>query len=205
MNISVAIITDEHKPLKECLDSLKFADEVILTVTGNSKAVINVAKQYDNVKIYNNWFLNKFWFRVLYWKKRKSLFCFNRARNYSLSKCTKDWILVVDADERIRNPEHIYDLINKYDEVDVWYMLQVSTLDSGNKMPCLSTRLWRNRLGIKYTKIVHETVDENVNAMQLQRGKSDAVIEHVGFTDKKVNKEKSQRIIDAIDTRDTRI
>lgn len=200
LRISVPLIVknEEHR-IKDCLESLKWAYEVILVDTGSTDKTIEIAKQYPNVRVYSSWFYNHFRFRVYYFQKKKWLFCFDKARNFALNQCSGDWILIIDADERIKQPEHLTKLAETYPEIDVWYLRQVSRLNNGNTSPCKSTRFWRNGLGIHYSKMVHETVDEYVDSKGLKRGDCDIEIDHIGFLDEKFNRAKSERVIDAIE------
>ena len=197
MNISACVIVkNEEKHLRECLESLRFADEVILVDTGSKDKTLDIAKEFANVKIFKKSF-NKYYFSD--WKLKK-LFHFSNARNFALDMATKDWILTIDADERVENPTHIGKLL-EYDEITAWRLDQVSIIKSGGKeieTPCSSTRLWRNHLGIRYEKIVHETVDEYLEREQLRVEKCDARLIHVGFLDNKFSKQKALRVIEAI-------
>lgn len=193
------IVKNEENRIKDCLDNLTWAKEVILVDTGSTDKTLEIAKNYPNVKIYSNWYNNKFRFRVWFARKKKWLFCFDKARNYALSKCTQPYILILDADERIYNPEALNKLMTEHSDIDVWYLRQVSRLKDGNGSPCKTTRFWRNGLGIYYTKMVHETVDEIVDQKGFKRGDCDLEIDHVGFLDEGYNKVKSERVIDAIE------
>lgn len=194
LNISVPLIVkNEEIRIKECLDNLTWAKEVILVDTGSTDKTVEIAQGYSNVKIF------KKKFDVFFKEKKVWLFCFDKARNYALEKCTGDYILILDADERVYNSRALETLMNEHPKIDVWYLKQVSRLRDGNSSPCKSTRFWKNGLGIKYTKIVHETVDEYVDEKGFLRGDCDLEIDHIGFLDEGFNRKKSQRVIDAIE------
>ncbi len=193
------IVKNEEKRIKDCLDNLTWANEVILVDTGSTDKTIEIARNYPNVTIFEEKF------DVYFEAKDKWLFCFDKARNFALSKCTQDYILILDADERIYNPELLEFLMTAEKEktIDVWYLFQVSRLSNGGTSPCMSTRFWKNHKGIVYSKIVHETVDDYVDKKVaeglLTRGKAMINIDHVGFLDDEYNAVKSQRVIDAIE------
>lgn len=108
MNISACLIVkNEEKYLNDCLESLRFCDEVILVDTGSTDKTLDIASKFANVKVFNK----TFWKYYISGWKLKRLFNFSEARNYGLSKATKDWILIIDADERIENPVNIGELI----------------------------------------------------------------------------------------------
>ena len=195
------IVKNEEKHLKECLESLRFIEEVILVDTGSTDKTLTIAREFPNVKIFKKK-LNIYYFKK--WKLKK-LFNYSAARNYSLSKATGDWILIIDADERVENPEEIKKLVNDYPEVMAWRLDQVSIrYQNGKKVevPCSSTRLWRNGLGICYRKIVHETVDEYLDENNLRVEKCDSRLNHVGFIDTGTDRMKAMRVIEAIEYED---
>ncbi|MCM2326170.1 MAG: glycosyltransferase [Candidatus Woesearchaeota archaeon] len=86
MGISLCmIVKDEEDYLGRCLDSVKdFVDEIIIVDTGSIDKTKEIAKRYTKSVFDFTWNNN-----------------FSDARNFSLSKATKDWILVLDADEII--------------------------------------------------------------------------------------------------------
>ena len=77
------IVKDEEQHLENCLNSIKeLADEIIIVDTGSKDKTKEIAGKFTN-KVYD-----------FKWNDD-----FSEARNFSLSKATKDWILVLDADE----------------------------------------------------------------------------------------------------------
>jgi glycosyltransferase involved in cell wall biosynthesis len=81
--ISINIICrNEEKNLDDCLKSVLWADEIIVIDGESSDNTVEIAKKYTE-KVY----INK-------WEG------FAKQRSFALSKSTKDWVLVLDADER---------------------------------------------------------------------------------------------------------
>ena len=79
------IVKNEEEMLDDCLASIeKWTDEIILVDTGSTDKTIEIAKKYG-AKIY----------------EQKWLEDFSAHRNFSISKATKDWIFIIDADERV--------------------------------------------------------------------------------------------------------
>jgi len=103
--------------------------------------------------------------------------------------------LILDSDEAIEGEAPIRKLMADPNFV-AWRLDQVSTVN-GREVPCSTTRLWRNGFGIKYTKVVHETVDEYLQDKCLEFAKTDVKIYHYGFEDPDYNKVKARKIIDS--------
>lgn len=84
MKISLCmIVKNEEKNLAKCLDSVKdFIDEIVIIDTGSIDKTKEIAKRYTN-RVYDFVWCNDF----------------AKARNFSLSKASNDWVLVLDADE----------------------------------------------------------------------------------------------------------
>jgi len=75
---------NEEKNIEECLNSVKWADEIILIDNTSTDRTVEIAKKFtDKILIYpNNLMLNI-------------------NKNYGFSKATSEWILSLDADERV--------------------------------------------------------------------------------------------------------
>ena len=87
--ISLCMITkNEENYLEQCLDSAKeIADEIIIVDTGSTDKTKEIAKSFGA--------------KIVDFKWNED---FSEARNESLKHATKEWILVLDADEEI-DPE----------------------------------------------------------------------------------------------------
>ena len=86
INLSVLIIANnEERQLKECIESVKFADEIVIILDKCTDKSKQIAKRYTN-KIYEgSWDIE------------------GERRNYGIKKCKGHWILEIDADERVPN------------------------------------------------------------------------------------------------------
>lgn len=84
MKISALLIArNEEKKIKKCLQSLSFADEVIVVLDRTTDQTMSIAKKFYN-KIYQG-----------KWEYEGD------RRNFGIEKCSNDWILEIDADEVI--------------------------------------------------------------------------------------------------------
>lgn len=83
--ITIIVLTkNEQKNIKECLNSAKWADELIVVDDYSEDKTLEIAKEYTK-KIY----------------QRKLGLDFSSQRNFAISKATKEWVMFLDADERI--------------------------------------------------------------------------------------------------------
>ena len=83
-NISAVIITkNEENNIGQCIDALLWADEIVVVDAFSSDRTVEICKKYTK-KIFTNDFID-----------------FSSQKNYALSKSANDWILFVDADEKI--------------------------------------------------------------------------------------------------------
>lgn len=85
INISVVINTrNEEKNIEDCLKTLRFADEIIVVDMESQDATKQLAKGYTD-KVFDTPMVG----------------FVEPARNFAIKKAVGNWILIVDADERI--------------------------------------------------------------------------------------------------------
>lgn len=83
MKITAIVITyNEEEMIQGCLESIKWADE-ILVIDSNSSDKTRVIAKSAGAVVYKDRFIN-----------------FSQIRNFALRKAKGDWILYIDADER---------------------------------------------------------------------------------------------------------
>ncbi len=149
------IVRNEENSLKECLKSIKdMAHEIILVDTGST----------DNTKAIAHEFTDK----VYDYKWNDD---FSAARNESLKHATGDWILVIDADERIDNHscQLIQEAINNRDISAYQMMTKNYTNDStitgwqpDGWFPSVKVRLFQRDAEVKFEGEIHEMVENTV-------------------------------------------
>jgi tetratricopeptide (TPR) repeat protein len=164
------IVRNEEQFLPGCLESLKgLADEIILVDTGSIDSTITIAKEHG-AKIHAFPWIGDF----------------SAARNESLRHCTGEWVLYLDADERvamesrkellriIRNPKAFafYCLI----KAEEW--LPKGPVRSIAPYP----RLFRRFHGVCFEGRVHEQVIHSIRRSGHSIDSSNVVIEHLGYT-----------------------
>lgn len=83
-SLSVIVITkNEERNIRACLESVNWADEILVVDAGSSDSTVQLAKVFTQ-KVY-----------IRPWEG------YGAARNFALSQATSDWILWLDADERV--------------------------------------------------------------------------------------------------------
>lgn len=84
MSLSIIIIVkNEESSIQDCLASVAWADEIIVLDSGSTDQTISICKEYTD-KVYET-----------DWPG------FGQQKNRALEHATKDWVLSIDADERI--------------------------------------------------------------------------------------------------------
>lgn len=84
MTVSALIIArNEEKKIKKCIDSLSFADEIVVVLDRSMDKTKKIVKRLNTSFFEGEWEFE------------------GERRNFGISKCSKDWILEVDADEII--------------------------------------------------------------------------------------------------------
>ena len=84
MALSVAIIAqDEEDRIPDCLNSVSFADEVLVVDSGSQDQTISIAQFYGCKVISKKWM------------------GYAQQKQYAVDSCCNDWVLILDADERL--------------------------------------------------------------------------------------------------------
>ncbi len=83
MLTSIVITKNEAEMIRDCLLSLKFSDEIIVVDTGNSDKTNVIAQHYKA--------------RII----KSSGSDYSKFRNDGLTAASGDWVLYIDADERV--------------------------------------------------------------------------------------------------------
>ena len=101
------VINNEEKQIEECLKSVKFADEIVVILdrcTDNSEKIV---KKYTRKFFCGKWNIE------------------GKRRNFGISKCSEEWILEIDADERVpkKLSKEILETINSSDSD--WHTIPV--------------------------------------------------------------------------------
>lgn len=161
------IVKNEEKYLQECLDSVKgIADEIIVVDTGSTDRTIEIAEK-AGAKVYHFDWINDF----------------SAARNYALGKSTGEWILYLDADERLAQKSHkeLRKIISSKKKEACFCVVNSigSATQKSNKMRY--ARLFRNDRRIRFSGTIHEQIIYSLRDEGYRLIDSEIEIIHLGY------------------------
>ncbi len=149
LSVVLAVYNEENN-LAACLDSIKDIADEIVVVDGSSKdKTVGIAKKFGaRVKITTN----------------KPIFHINK--QIAIDMATKDWVLQLDADERVTEKlrEEIVSKINQEDNTNGYWIPRKNWflgrfLMKGGQYPDYTLRLYRKGKGKLPQKDVHEQAE----------------------------------------------
>lgn len=147
------IVKNEQLVLKRCLECVKqFADEIIIVDTGSTDLTKKIAKEYSNKVFDFEWCDD-----------------FSKARNFSFSFATKDYIMWLDADDVIsqENINKILKLKRTNTTVDI-FMFKYEIAFDNNNIPTFSyyrERLLKRSENFVWEGFVHEVIAPKGNVV----------------------------------------
>ncbi|MBA2351035.1 MAG: glycosyltransferase family 2 protein [Burkholderiales bacterium] len=84
MALSVIVIThNEADAIRDCLASVEWADEIVVVDSGSSDATVAICREFTDKVVVRQWP------------------GFGPQKNYALSLASGEWVLSIDADERV--------------------------------------------------------------------------------------------------------
>jgi glycosyltransferase involved in cell wall biosynthesis len=196
------IVKDEEKYLPDCLDSIKHhIDELVIVDTGSTDKTKAILLDYYS----NSLFDGSHDVGVLHRVKlleREWDGDFSAARNYGIKKATGDWLLIIDADERVPQIDMIalrkllvdYKEVENHDAiaVDILNAYKREGLEGHNFAPqTAQMRIFRNGVGFCYDMKVHnQPVTTNKPALKIGLR-----IIHYGYETEAFKGDKAKRYI----------
>ena len=82
--LSILVVAkNEEKQIANCLETLSFGDEIVVILDSCKDNTKKIAQKYTKIIFSGSW-------------KNEG-----ERRNYGISKCKSEWILEIDADERV--------------------------------------------------------------------------------------------------------
>ena len=161
------IVRNEERFLEGCLESIKdVVDEIVIVDTGSTDGSKEIAARYGARVIDFPWDGD-----------------FSAARNESLENSRGDWILYIDADERLRpvSREEVRRVLS--DTSNAAYTVRFHPI--GGYTAYKEYRIFRNDPRIRFYSAIHETMYNSLMAAAeedgLGIGESTLAIDHTGY------------------------
>lgn len=168
MKISaIIIVKNEEAHIKEALESLSFADEIIVVDDSSTDKTVSIAKRFTS-KIYN--FKGEGYVEPL--------------REFAISKTKHDWVFLLDADERV--PDSLVQNLKTISE-DVSAVLIprkniifASWIQHAGWWPDYTVRFFRKDR-VKWSDRIHSQPDVRGEKVQLNPTEENALV-HYNYT-----------------------
>ncbi len=139
MKISCVIIAkNESSCIAQCLESIKWIDQIIVCDTWSTDNTIEITRQYTDDIHHFEWCDD-----------------FSLARNYAKQFATNDWVLSLDCDEVLEEwwVQKLHDRINKLPYDADWVFINMWNWANAN---CNAIRLFKKDLDWKWK--IHECI-----------------------------------------------
>jgi len=166
-NLSVIIITkNAAEQIEQCLQSVKFANEIIVLDSGSEDNTIEICQRYtDNIMITD-------------WRG------FGIQKNRALAQIQHDWVLSIDADEQV-TPDLQVEILQAIEqtEYNAFYIPRISYycgrwIQHSGWQPDLIIRLFRKECAQFSNDIIHE----KIIVTQGKIGQLNGQLRHFSFT-----------------------
>ncbi len=164
---AVLIVRDEEAVLEDCLRSLAgVVDEIVVVDTGSKDSSQAIARRHGALLSSHEWHDD-----------------FAEARNVSLDRATGEWLLYIDADERLADTDRasLEATLSGADEVAFRVLLRPLS----SMTPYREYRLWRNDPRIRFQGRMHGRVVPAIHRVARQDGRpigdADLLLEHIGY------------------------
>jgi len=161
------IIKNEERYLEGCLSSVKDAvDEIVIVDTGSTDNSLKIAEKY-NAKIFHFDWINDF----------------SAARNFALKNSSCDYILYLDADERLSKDsiQELKILTQKKKLAGFKCTVESPSQSSGGTNLMKYVRLFANNPEIKFTGKAHEQIEDSLRENNYDIYDSGIKIIHLGY------------------------
>jgi glycosyltransferase involved in cell wall biosynthesis len=175
--LSVTIITfNEESNIKECLESVKWADEIILVDSESRDKTIEIAKAYTDKVITKKWE------------------GFSVQKSFALANAGNEWVLSIDADERVTPElkEEIQSLLSAEPSPDGYFIPRRNfflgrEIKNCGWYPDYQMRLFRKSKTVVDPRKVHEGFLVNGNTGHLKNAFIHFTHNNLHDTFKKIN------------------
>ncbi|GIV05111.1 MAG: hypothetical protein KatS3mg016_0686 [Fimbriimonadales bacterium] len=167
VKITLSMIARNEAPyLEDCLKSVQgVVDEIVLVDTGSDDDTPRIAERFGAKVIRAEWHND-----------------FAAARNIALQHSTGDWILVLDADERL-TPESKQAILNaaRHPQFVGYYLEILNEIRDGDIFMHRIVRLFRRLPGLRWEGAIHEQITPSLVERQGRIATVHAQIRHLGY------------------------
>jgi tetratricopeptide (TPR) repeat protein len=161
------IVRNEAAHLADCLRSVAtIVDEIVAVDTGSTDETREIAVAHG-VRLYE-----------APWQDD-----FAAARNESLARCSGEWILYIDADERVRPT--LRDNLQEILGDPALGGCYVKLIAKAGRLPYREMRLFRRDEAVRFEGVIHENIWPSLRRYLVAAGRSigdtDLVLDHIGY------------------------
>ena len=147
------IVRDEERNLRDCLASVDgVVDEVVVVDTGSTDGSVEIAKELGARVVSHPWRGD-----------------FSEARNVGLEVARGEWILYLDADERLRHVDRDAVSGRLRDASETAFRILLHPFAGAT--PFFEYRLWRADPEIRFRGVIHEQVVDDINRVAARDGR----------------------------------
>lgn len=175
------IVKNEEKELPLCVNSVKpVLDEIIIVDTGSADNTKEVARQLG-ARVFDFPWVDDF----------------SAARNHSILRATGDYILWLDADDRVDEGEvekiRLLKRIFPWKKNKAYYLTVNSQSPADGETHFYQLRIFPNVAGARFEGRVHEQVFYRLKDLGIESVQTDIMIRHTGYRDEATIRQKSER------------
>ncbi len=180
------IVKNEAANLAKILNDIhKIVDELVVVDTGSNDGTVEIARSYGAIIGHFEWCDN-----------------FSAARNASIELATTDYLLWLDADDRIEAPDQ-----KKLEKLkqrlplnrNRAFMLRISCDTSGDcNTSSYQLRIFPRLETVRFEGRVHEQIWPSLKAIGVEQIKAEITIRHTGYGNESIRIEKARRNLDIL-------
>jgi glycosyltransferase involved in cell wall biosynthesis len=149
MSLSIAIVTlNEEANLRRTLESVKWADEIVVVDSGSTDRTCEIAREYGAKVVREPWR------------------GYAAQKNFAVEHCTQTWVLSLDADEEVSSglAQEMRGVLAEPDALDGYWMPRRNLflgrgLKHGGFYPDPKLRLFRRGLGFVTGRDPHDRIE----------------------------------------------
>ncbi|WP_346895285.1 glycosyltransferase [Clostridium sp. UBA7503] len=161
------IVKNEENNLEKCLNNIaEYVEDIVIVDTGSTDDTKKIAKKYTS-KVFDFKWCNDF----------------SKARNFSISKASNDWVLILDADEVIYKFDK--EKVEKFIQINskvVGRIKRINPFEDGKEIKRYIERVNRlfNKKYFHYQGTIHEQVASK-DGSQYSMKSIDIEADHIGY------------------------